>query len=426
MTISVNVFSARGAADHWRYALRMATAAPNRSIDWDEIRSRFLLEQGVVYLDGNSLGPMCRDAHDSLQRTAEEWRRLGIGGWFGGSPPWLYLSREVGRLLAPIVGSPPECVVATGSTTINLHQGLSTLFSPSAGRDRIIVDDLCFPTDGYAIASYLRSRGMEVEKHLLRVKSRDGYTLEVDDIVAAMTSDVALAVLPAVVFASGQLLDIEHIQKQAKARNIIVLWDCSHAVGAVPLKLAEWDCDYAFWCNYKYLNGGPGCVGGLFLNKRHFDRPPGMAGWFASSDESLFSMPATLRPAGDARRLQTGTPHVLSLAPLLGSLKIFDEIGMESIRRRSLELTDELLAKADERLAANGFDVVTPRHKSHRGGHLSLRHPRAKWLVDTLAAEGIITDFRYPDLIRVAPAAPFNTSADIDTFVNRVLQLAGT
>ena len=397
-----------------------------QSVDWPAVRSRFRVPAGKTYLDGNSLGPLCDAAEAEFLRTLDEWRTLGIGGWTGATPPWLDLSRRVGAEYAKVVGAEPRCVIAHGSTTLMLHQALATLFHPRPERDKILVDDLCFPTDGYAVASHLRLRGLDPATHVVRVPSRDGYTLDEDDLIEAMTPSVALIVLPAVLFGSGQLLDLPRLTAAARERGVVVGWDCSHAIGSVPLDLGELDPDFAFWCGYKHLNGGPGCVAGAFVSPRHLDAPPGLAGWFGSSDETMFRMERHQTPAADAASWQLGTPHVLSLAPLLGSLRLFNEFGLKAIRRRSLALTDHLLDRADAELSPPGFSVVTPRDHRHRGGHVALRHPDAGRLVAALLDVGVVTDFRHPDVIRVAPVALYNDEADVDRCVAALRDLASS
>ena len=394
------------------------------AVDWPAVRARFRLPPDEVYLDGNSLGPLCDAAEVELARTLDEWRTLGIGGWTGGSPPWLELSRRVGAEYAKVAAAAPRNVIAHGSTTLMLHQALATLFHPRPGRDKVLVDDLCFPTDGYAVASHLRLRGLDPAAHVLRAGSRDGYNLDEEDLIDAMAPDVAVAVLPAVLFGSGQLLDVPRLTAAARERGVVVGWDCSHAIGSVPLDLGELDPDFAFWCGYKHLNGGPGCVAGAFVSPRHLDAPPGLAGWFGSSDETMFRMERHQTPAVDAASWQLGTPHVLSLAPLLGSLRLFNEVGLNAVRRRSLALTDLLIERADADLETLGFSVITPRHHRRRGGHVALRHPDAERFVAALLIRGVVTDFRHPDVIRVAPVALYNDEADVKRFVHAVQQLA--
>ena len=243
-------------------------------------RGEFFVPPGQIYLDGNSLGLLSRPAEAAALRVLREWRELGINGWTDATPPWVDLAERTAQQLAPLVGAAPETLAVTGSTTGNLHQLLATLFDPTATRRVILGDELNFSSDAHAVTSHLRLRGLDPATHYREVRSRDARTLHADDLIAAFTPDVQLAVLPAVLFTSGQLLDVARLTREARARGVAVLWDCSHSIGAVPHAFAADDVDAAFWCSYKYLNAGPGAVGGLYLHPRHQARAPGLAGWW--------------------------------------------------------------------------------------------------------------------------------------------------
>ncbi|MBI2516099.1 MAG: kynureninase [Opitutae bacterium] len=401
--------------------------ASDQADPFARFRAEFHLPPGKIYLDGNSLGPLSRRAESALQRVLGEWRTLGINGWTDAAPPWVTLSEHIAAQLAPLVGAAPGDIAVTGSTTGNLHQLLATLFDLAGPRKVILGDELNFPSDAHALASHLRQRGLDPARHLREVRSRDGRTLHEDDIVAAFTPDVQLAVLPAVLYVSGQLLDITWLTREAHARGILIGWDCSHSIGAVPHALAASGADFAFWCSYKYLNAGPGAVGGLYLHRRHHARAPGLAGWWGVRAARRFAMSHTHEPAADAAALHVGTPHVLSLAPLQGSLELFAEAGgVEPLRAKSLTLTRALIELADTELAGFGFRVVTPREDARRGGHVALAHPQAWQFCSALKAAGVVPDFRPPDIIRLAPAPLYNTFADCAEAVARLAQIART
>lgn len=382
-------------------------------------RAEFFLPPDRIYLDGNSLGPLSRRAESHLQRVLGEWRALGINGWTDARPPWLTLSETIAEKLAPLVGAAPDELAIAGSTTTNLHQLLATLFDPlleagrSVPRNIIVADELNFPSDLHALQSHLRQRGLDPVQHLRFVKSLGGQTLRPEDILAALTPDVQLVVLPVVLFTSGQLLDIAAITQAARARGILVGYDCSHSIGAVPHHLDRDGVDFAFWCSYKYLNAGPGAVGGLYLNRRHHGRAPGLAGWWGVRRDRRFAMSAQHEPAPDAAALQIGTPHILSLAPLLGSLELIDEAGgVAALRTKSLAQTAFLMELIDHELAGLGFAIATPRADRERGGHVALAHPDAWRICQALKAKGVVPDFRPPDIIRLAPAPLYNSFAD--------------
>lgn len=387
-------------------------------------RNRFRLP-ARAYLIGNSLGPLSDAAERAVADAMATWRDHGIAGWVRGSPPWIGLTGRVAELLSPIVGAPARDVCVTGSTTINLHQLLSTLYLPTPTRDSVVIDALAFPTDRYAVESHLRVRGRDPGRAMLVVPSRDNATLDEAEVESVLARpEVALAVLPAVVFKSGQLLDLQRVTRAARARGVVIGWDCSHAVGAVPLNLDALDADFAFWCSYKYLNGGPGATAGLWLNpRRHGQALPGMAGWFGVDPERQFQMLPEFIPADGAARMQTGSPHVLSLAPLLGALQVFaDAGGIDAMRARSLALTQRLIDAVDAKLTnAHGVRVITPRSPARRGGHVAIAHPRAEEICRRLAEEhGVLVDFRQPNVLRITPAALYNTPGEVDLAVDAI------
>jgi kynureninase len=391
-------------------------------------RERFYRRDGEIYLDGNSLGLLSRDAEASVLRVLDEWKTLGIEGWTEADPAWFSFSEMLSTVVAPLVGADADEVIVTGSTTVNLHQLLATLYDPTnTEKPRLLADELNFPSDIFALQSHLRLRGLDPKGHLVRVPSRDGRTLDENDILAAMTrGDIQMAVLPSVVYTSGQLLDMERVTRAARENGVLIGWDCSHSVGAVPHALSEWGADFAFWCHYKYLNAGPGSVGGLYLNRRHFGKAPGLAGWFGSRKEKQFAMDHTLIPADGAGALQIGTPHLLSLAPLEGSLRIHHEAGNAPLRAKSLALTDFLRELTESELAPYGVTIATPREPERRGGHLALIHPQAARISRALRRAGVVPDFRPPHIVRLAPVPLYTSFADCVEAVRRLREILET
>lgn len=390
-----------------------------QAIDMDEkdeleaYRSEFYMNEDVIYLDGNSLGLMSKRAETALESLKESWKTYAIDGWTDGKHPWFYLSEKLGAMSAPLVGAKPKEVIVTGSTTTNLHQLTSTFFKPAGKRNKILADALNFPSDIYALKSQLQLKGLDPETHLMQVKSKDGNTLKTEDIIEQMTEEVALIVLPSVLYRSGQILDMKKLTEEAHKRNILIGFDLCHSVGAIPHHLSDWGVDFAFWCTYKHLNGGPGSVGALYVNEKHFDQAPGLTGWFSSSKETQFDMDHTLQKAADAGAYQIGTPHIFSAAPLLGSLEIFQEAGIERIRSKSLQLTDYLMALIENKLTEFDFRIANPRHEEERGGHVYLEHKEAARICKALKANGVIPDFRNPNGIRLAPVALYNTFEEV-------------
>jgi kynureninase len=390
-------------------------------------RDRFYRSPGRIYLDGNSLGLLSRDAEAATLQVLAEWREYAIEGWTDAPDPWFTLAETLAAGVAPLLGAEPESVVVTGSTTVNLHQLLATFFDPArVGQNRIVCDRLAFPTDRYALESHLRLRGLDPQTHLITVASRDGITVDADDLIAALTPDVQMAVLPSVVYTSGQLLDIPAISRAARERGILVAWDCSHSIGAVPHDFDDWNVDFAFWCHYKYLNAGPGSVGGLYVNRRHWGAHPGLAGWFGSRKDRQFAMSPEFEPAPSAGGLQIGTPHILSMAPLVGALKIHGEAGRDRIRAKSLALTAFLRRLVESELSGRGFGIATPVADARRGGHLAITHPDAGAISGALRAAGVVPDFRPPDLLRLAPVALYTSFADCLAAVRQLREIVDT
>src|SRR4051812_43301914 len=250
---------------------RVSTEPINATIDTSEagslaldapdplarFRERFHLPPGRIYLDGNSLGLLSRDAEAETLRALEQWKTLGIDGWLGADPPWFTLGEELGALLAPLIGAEPEAVVVTGSTTVNQHALTATFYRPHGSRRKVVATALDFPSDVYALQSLIHLRGGDLRHDLVLVPSRDGRTIAEEDVIATLGDDVALALLPAVLYRSGQLLDIPLLAAEARARGIPLGFACAHSIGAVLHRFDDWGVDWAFWCSYKYLNAGP-------------------------------------------------------------------------------------------------------------------------------------------------------------------------
>jgi kynureninase len=282
---------------------------------------------------------------------------------------------------------------------------------------------LSFPSDIYAIESHLKLRGLDPATHLIKVGSVDGRTLSESAIIESMTTEVALAVFPSVIYRSGQLLDLERIVSEGRARGVLVGFDGSHSVGAVPHRLSDWGADFAFWCSYKYLNGGPGGVGGLYLNRRHFGTSPGLAGWFGSRKDRQFAMAHHFEPTAGAGGLQVGTPPILSMAPLIGALEIVHEAGIEAIRTKSLALTSYLRSLVETELNEYSFTFATPIEDHRRGGHLALIHPEAARICRALIQAQVIPDHRPPDIIRMAPVALYTGFSDCRQAIQRLKEI---
>jgi kynureninase len=367
-------------------------------------KGRFHRIPDVIYMDGNSLGLMSRDAEATLLRVLEEWRALGIGGWSGAKIPWITYAEALGAMEAGLVGAEPDEVVVCGGTTINLHTLVATFYRPEGARKKILADELNFPSDIYALVAQMRLRGGDPDEDLVLVESRGGL-IEEEDVVDAMTEEVALVLMPSVYYRSGQLLDMGRLTAAARERGIPIRFDCSHSVGVVPHHFDEWRVDFALWCNYKYMNGGPGATGSIYVNRRHFGEMPGLAGWFGNDRSTMFDMDTRFDPAKTAAAWQIGTTTMLSTAPLEGAIRMINEAGIERIREKSLKITAYLMFLVDEMLSDPPycFFIGTPREPERRGGHVGVVHGDAWRVNEALKARGVVPDFRPPDVIRLAP-----------------------
>jgi kynureninase len=365
-----------------------------------------------TYLEGNSLGPISDHAEAAVTDLLDEWRDLAVGGW--SESDWFELGERLGSRVAPMVGARDDEVVLANSTTVNLHTLVGTFLRESGG-SKVLVNELDFPSDHYAVRAQLRERGLDPDAGLVAVESRDGRTIRAADVEAALEAhpEVGVVVMPSVLYRSGQLLDIPAITEAAHAHDALVGFDCAHSVGVVPHEFAETGVDFAVWCGYKYLNGGPGAVAGLYVNRRHHGTTPSLAGWWGHDKATQFDMNERFTPADSAGAWQIGTPPLLSMAPLRGVLDLFDEhdVTVADLRERSLALTDYLLDLADARLSE--CEVATPRAAEERGGHVALEHPEAYRIGEALTARDVVVDVRPPDVVRLCPAPTHVGFADV-------------
>lgn len=367
-------------------------------------------EECRVYLDGNSLGLLSTRAEASVLAVLEEWKHKGIDGWMKAEDPWFYFAQDLAKKSSSLVGALPHEVTTAGSITANLHQMLATFYQPNSQKKNIVMEEIAFPTDRYVVDSHLKLHGYG-NSELVTVQS-SGSLLCTDDILAAIDDNTALVLLPSILYRSGQRLEWKVITDHAHAHGALIGWDLAHSFGVMPHDLHDAGIDFAVWCTYKYANSGPGGAGGLFVHEKHHDRIPGLAGWFGSHQEKQFDMDSLFTPAQDASAYQQGTPPILSMAPLKGSLEMLEEAGIDRIRSRSLQLTGFLMKGLHELSADDSsLEVVTP--EGNRGGHVAVSHPEAAKICKALKDQGIIPDFRAPDIIRLAPSPLYTSFEDV-------------
>lgn len=395
--------------------------------DADELagfRERFCFPDGPesLYFVGNSLGLMPKTTRAAVMQELDDWAKFGVEGHFHARHPWLPYHQEVRGGLARLVGAGEREVVAMNSLTTNLHLLMVSFYRPTRARFKIIIEDAAFPSDSYAVQSqasfHAQAAGFDASRAVVRLSPREGeHALRTDDVLERIEREAdstALLLLGGVNYLSGQCMDMATITRHAKQRGVVVGWDLAHAAGNVELKLHDWGADFAAWCSYKYLNSGPGAVAGAFVHERHLRDAslPRFAGWWGNDPATRFRMGPEFVPVASADAWQLSNPPVLALAPLRESLAIFDEATMPRLRRKSEQLT-AYLARLLEALAPK-VKVLTPPTPSDRGCQLSLVLPGdARAAHRALGERGVMTDFREPNVVRVAPVPLYNRFHDV-------------
>ena len=379
------------------------------------LRDNFYLPDNKIYLEGNSLGLLNKQAEARIMESIQEWKDLGIDGWLSARSPWFWLAEKVGAKMSKLVGAKPGEVIATGGTTQNIHTLFSAFYRPDDRRRKIVADVLSFPSDLYAIQSIIKLKGGDPEKDLVLVQSKNGSHLSESDFIDKLRDDVAIVWLSPVLYQSGQLLNIIDLARAARDNGILVGLDCSHSAGVVPHSLHDNHIDFATWCGYKYLNGGPGSTGFLFVHGKHQDQEPGLQGWFGYKKRQQFSMHPHFVHEPGASGWQTSTPNILSLACLDGSLDLLDDVGIIAIRDKSLLLTDFLIECAENVILPDHQDlkIITPADSARRGGHISLQHPDARLISLAFNDRGVVVDHRPPDIVRMSPSALYTSFQDV-------------
>jgi kynureninase len=375
----------------------------------------------MIYLAGHSLGLQAKSTAQYVEQELADWRRLGVLGHHAALRPWIGYHEALAAPLGELVGAAPGEVVAMNSLTVNLHLMMVSFFRPAGSRTRIVIEKSAFPSDRYAVVSQLEFHGLSAAEHLIEVEPRPGERyLRTEDLIAVIERErerLALALLPGVQYLTGQCLDLAPIIAAARGAGAVVGLDLAHAVGNTVLNLHDWNADFAVWCSYKYLNAGPGAVGGCFVHERHAaSRAPRFAGWWGQDKVTRFDMPEQFMPIAGAEGWQVSNPPILSTAPLLASLDIFRRAELPRLRAKSIALTG-FLQRLIEGLLAESVQIVTPAAAAERGCQLSLRIAKpaaeAKRSHQRLAAMGVVGDWREPDILRLAPAPLYTSFSDV-------------
>ena len=374
-------------------------AARDQADPLAELRQGFDLPAGLVYLNGNSLGPLTHAARQRLRALVdEEWGQGLVGSW--NTADWVGLPERVGARIAPLIGAAPDEVIATDSISINLYKLLTAACRLRPGRAVILSEAGDFPTDSYIAASVAEASGLTFRR------------VPREQLPDAINEDVAALLLGHVSYRDGYRQPLPALCAAARQKGALTLWDLAHSAGAVPLDLDGTGADFAVGCGYKFLNGGPGAPAFAYAARRWHDAlSQPLTGWFGHARP--FDFVADFEAALDLRSLQSGTPGILGLSALDAALTVFEGIDMDALHRRSIELFDLFLALGDPWLADAGFSLLTPRDPAQRGSQISLRHPQAQWITNALAAQGVIGDFRPPDILRLALTPLYTRRVDI-------------
>ncbi len=375
-----------------------------------------------IYLCGNSLGLQPKSTAAYIQQELKDWQTLGVEGHFHAKNPWMPYHEFLTPAMAKIVGAKPEETIVMNTLTANLHFLMVSFYRPTPSRYKILIESDAFPSDRYAVESQIKFHGYKVEDALLELKPRAGEVTirqeDIEDLIEREGDETALIMIGGVNYYTGQLFNTKEITRLGHNKGCLVGFDMAHAAGNIALQLHNDGPDFAAWCTYKYLNSGPGSVGGAFIHERHIGRTdlPRFTGWWGHNKATRFNMRHNFDPIPTAEGWQLSNPPILSLAAIKASLDIFDKVGMTVLREKSVKLTN-YLEKLLLQINTDRIRIITPPDENERGCQLSIQVIDAdKKLFDQITDKGVIADWREPDVIRVAPVPLYNSFEDVYRF----------
>lgn len=391
-------------------------------------RERFYLPktksgEDCIYLCGHSLGLQPKSVRSYLDEELGKWADQGVEAHFHGRNPWVPYHRLLTEQTAELVGASPAEVVVMSSLTVNLHLMMVSFYRPTAKRNKILIERGAFPSDQYAVKSQIRFHGFDPGTSLLELTPREGESCmrdeDIESLIEREGDSIALILLGGLNYSTGQVFDMAGITRAGRQMGCVVGFDLAHVAGNIPLRLHDWGPDFAVWCGYKYLNGGPGCVGGCFVHERHaraWDLPR-FAGWWGHDETLRFLMGPDFHPMEGADGWQLSNQAILAVAPLRASMDLFAEATMQRLRAKSISLTGYLDFLLTQQISPK-FSIITPSEAERRGAQLSIRLGRdGHKLCDQLAAKGVIGDWREPDIFRVAAVPLYTSYQDVYRFV---------
>ncbi|MFC4222224.1 kynureninase [Flagellimonas marina] len=376
----------------------------------------------VIYFTGNSLGLQPKRTQAFVDEVMKDWEELAVEGHFYADKPWWDYHERLAAGLGKVVGASAKEVSVMNTLTVNLHLLMVSFYRPNTKRYKILCEEKAFPSDQYMLQSQLRFHRLDPKDALVEVKKREGeHFWRTEDIIQKIEEvgeELALVLMGGVNYYNGQVLDMEAITKAGKSVGAFVGWDLAHAVGNVKLNLHDWDTDFAAWCSYKYMNSGPGNASGIFVHEKHLGKKdiPRFEGWWGTKKETRFLMEPEFDPIESADAWQLSNPPILSLAPYLASLELFDEVGMDALIEKQKTLTAylEFVLQEIDKQVESSFEIITPKE---RGCQLSVfLHGEGRSLFDYLMKNGVITDWREPNVIRLAPAPFYCSYTDMYNF----------
>ncbi len=379
----------------------------------------------TIYFTGNSLGLMPKRAKKYVEDVMNDWANMAVEGHFYAEKPWWDYHERFSNPLSKIVGAKPSEVSVMNTLTVNLHMMMVSFYNPTSTRFKIICEEKAFPSDQYMFQTQVKFHGLDPKDVIVEVKRREGeHNLRNEDIIAKINEvgdQLALVLIGGINYYTGQVLDMENITKAGHAVGAKVGWDLAHAAGNIELKLHEWQVDFACWCSYKYMNAGPGSVSGYFVHEKHHTNKDlnRFGGWYGHNKERRFLMEPEYTPNEGALGWQSSCTGVLAMAPYLASVEMFDEIGMEALveKRNLITAYLEFIVEETAKETGTNLEIITPKNQAERGSQLSvILHGEGKELFHYLMKQGVVTDWREPAVIRLAPVPLYTTFEEMYDF----------
>ena len=379
----------------------------------------------VVYFTGNSLGLQPKSVLSYIQKELDDWAKWGVEGHLYATNPWMPYHELFTEKIARIVGAKTKEVAVTHSLTTNLHLLMVSFYRPDNKRNKIICEKKAFPSDQYALQSQVHFHNLDPKDCIVEIGPREGeHLIRNEDVIAKieeLKDELSMVMIGGVNYFTGQVFDMKAITEAGHKAGAKVGFDLAHAAGNIPLKLNEWGVDFAAWCSYKYLNSGPGGVSGYYINEKHVtnSKIPRFAGWWGHNKEDRFKMPDKFSPIPTAESWQLSNAPVISMAAHLASLNIFEKAGMEKLRKKSISLTNylEFIIEKININNNNCLEIITPKNINQRGSQLSIvAHGANKVLFEKLSENGVVADWREPNVIRIAPVPLYNSFEDVYRF----------